>query len=179
MWATAKPWARSRQTARNRVRLRDIQNNLPRNCGTRCYTLTVHAAVERRLAVYKTKVFARFARKAGIRDTDLWEAAHRANEGLIDADLGGRVIKQHIARTGEGRSGGSRCIVLFEWNAGAVFVYGFEKKDRENIKPDELEAFRELGEVVLGYKADEMRKRVADGVFIEILPYAAKGVENA
>ena len=65
-------------------------------------------APSRTLSVYKGKAFVRFARKARITDADLWQAAQRANDGLIDADLGGGVIKQRIARAGEGKSGGSR-----------------------------------------------------------------------
>lgn len=127
-------------------------------------------AVEERLTVYKTKPFGRFARKARISDRDLWEAARLASLGLVDADLGGGVIKQRIARTGEGKSGGSRSIVLFRFKGRAVFVYGFEKKDLGNIKADELEAFRELADVILGYSEEEMAKRVADGALIEIEP---------
>jgi hypothetical protein len=98
-----------------------------------------------------TKPFARFARKARIREADLWEAARLANAGAIDADLGGGVIKQRIARAGEGKSGGTRSIILFRFKGRAVFVFGFEKKDLGNIKTNELEAFRELADLLLGY----------------------------
>jgi len=78
------------------------------------------------------------------------------------------VIKQRIARAGEGKSGGSRTIILFRKNNRAVYVYGFEKKDLANIKPDELEAFRELAEVILGYTSAEIAKRVKDGALFEV-----------
>lgn len=105
----------------------------------------------RAFSVYKNKASTRFAKKAHITDSDLWKTAQLANEGVIDADLGGGVVKQRIARAGEGKSGGSRSIILFRKNDRAVFVYGFEKKDLANIRPDELEAFRELAKVILGY----------------------------
>lgn len=60
------------------------------------------------LHTFKTKAFARFARRERIRDRALCEAVERIAEGLIDADLGGGVIKQRIARKGGGRSGGFR-----------------------------------------------------------------------
>ena len=120
------------------------------------------------MAVYKTKPFARFARKSLIGDPLLWEAANRADSGGIDADLGGGVVKQRIARSGEGKSGGSRAIVIFRSKRRAVFVYGFEKKDRGNINDNELQAFRELARVILGYTNDEIAKRVADGALIEV-----------
>ena len=79
---------------------------------------------------------------------------------MIDADLGGGVIKQRIARAGEGKSGGSRSIILFRRNDRAVYVYGFEKKDLANISAAELEAFRELSKVILGYTNGELAKQV-------------------
>ncbi len=119
-------------------------------------------------SVYKSKTFARFAKKARITDSDLWKTAQLANEGMIDADLGRGVVKQRIARAGEGRSGGSRSIILFRKNDRAVYVYGFEKKDRANIRPDELEAFRELAKVILGYTKAEIEKRVEDGALLKV-----------
>lgn len=124
-----------------------------------------------RLAVFKTKAFGRFARKARIDDSGLWEAACAVNAGVIDADLGGGVIKQRIARAGEGKSGGFRTIVFFRLKGRVVFVHGFEKKDLGNIKANELEAFRELADIVLGYSDTEIAKRVADGALIEVKPH--------
>lgn len=78
------------------------------------------------------------------------------------------MIKQRIARTGEGKSGGSRSIILFRKNTRAVYVYGFEKKDLANIKSNELEAFRELAAVILGYTSTEIAKRVEDGALFKV-----------
>ncbi|MGI4854311.1 MAG: type II toxin-antitoxin system RelE/ParE family toxin [Janthinobacterium lividum] len=125
-------------------------------------------ALSRTLSVYKGKAFMRFAKKARIADYDLWQAAQRANDGLVDADLGGGVIKQRIARAGEGKSGGSRSIILFKLNNRAVYVYGFEKKDAANIDRREVEAFRELAEVILGYSDVEIEQRVSDGALFKV-----------
>ena len=56
-------------------------------------------------------------------------------------DLGGGVIKQRLARQGQGKSGGFRSIVLFRSGTTAFFVYGFAKNDRDNIDRQELKAF--------------------------------------
>lgn len=77
-------------------------------------------------------------------------------------------MKQRIARAGGGKSGGSRSILLFRKNDRAVYVYGFEKKDLGNIRSNELEAFRELARVVLGYTTAELAKRVEDGALLEV-----------
>ena len=74
------------------------------------------------LQIFKTKAFARFADREGINDAELCEAMDRAQRGLVDANLGGGVIKQRIARKGGGRSGGFRTIVLFRRGALAYFV---------------------------------------------------------
>jgi len=96
------------------------------------------------MRVFKTKPFARFASHEGIADEELCEAAAQAERGLIDADLGGGVIKQRLAREGQGKSGGFRSILLFRRGAKAFFVYGFAKSDGDNIRRDELKAFHKL-----------------------------------
>jgi len=135
---------------------------------TQCYTSSVSPAPPSTLSILKGKAFVRFAKRARISDSDLWQAAQRANDGLVDADLGGGVIKQRIARAGEGRSGGSRSIVLFKKNNRAVFVYGFEKKDVANIGRREVEAFRELAAVILGYTDADIVRLVGEGALIRV-----------
>ena len=51
--------------------------------------------------VYKKKEFARFARLESIDDKRLCEAAVRAEREPVDADLGGGLVKQRIARAGQ------------------------------------------------------------------------------
>ncbi len=131
----------------------------------------------RTLSVYKNKPFARFASKANIADADLWKAAWLANQGMIDADLGGGVIKLRIARSGQGKSGGSRSIVLFKKDNRAVYVYGFEKKDISNIGLKDLDAFRKLAKAYLGYTGAEMAQRVEDGVLLIV--QEPEGKDNA
>jgi hypothetical protein len=79
------------------------------------------------LRVFTTKVFARFARKERLDDRQLCEAIARAERGLVDADLGGNLIKQRVARSGRGRSGGYRTVVAFRASQRSVFLYGFAK----------------------------------------------------
>jgi hypothetical protein len=128
-------------------------------------------------SVYKNKPFARFARRARIADADLWKAALSANEGVVDADLGGGVFKQRIARAGEGKSGGSRTLLLLRRGDRAVYVFGFEKKDMANISAKELLVYRELADIYLRCPVAEMKRRVEEGVMIEVR--APRGDENA
>ena len=64
------------------------------------------------MRVYETRIFSRFARKESIKGKQLLEAVQRASGGLIDADLGGGLIKQRVSRPGQGRSGGYRTILV-------------------------------------------------------------------
>lgn len=55
------------------------------------------------MRIFKNAWFERFARKQCITDRALHDAIERAEKGLIDADLGGGVIKQRVARQGQGK----------------------------------------------------------------------------
>jgi hypothetical protein len=63
--------------------------------------------------IFKNKPFTRFAWKAGIGDAMLRETIRDAERGSIAAELGGGVIKQRIARPGQGKSGGFRTLIVF------------------------------------------------------------------
>ena len=117
---------------------------------------------------FKTKAFARFADREGIGDTDLCEAVDRARSGLVDANLGGGVIKQRIARKGGGRAGGFRTIVLFRRGELAFFVYGFAKSGRENLRRDELATFRRLADEYLALNRAGLAAAQAVGAIIEV-----------
>ena len=121
------------------------------------------------MRVFKNKSFARFSRKARITDTVLCGAVDAASRGLIDADLGGGVIKQRIARQGEGKSGGFRTIILFRVRERAFFVHGFAKNERDNIRDDELAAFRMLAALMIAYDDDALAKAIENGTLTEVM----------
>ena len=87
---------------------------------TLCDTLSLFPGANG-LRVFKNAWFGRFARKEKISAEALWEAVDRAEKGLVDADLGGGVIKQRIARPGESKSKGYRSIVLYRRGDKAFF----------------------------------------------------------
>ena len=120
------------------------------------------------MRLFKTKSFARFAAKGSIADSVLRDAVRRAEAGLIDADLGGGVIKQRLARQGQGKSGGFRSIVLFRHGVTAFFVYGFAKNDRDNIGRGELKAFRLLAAEMLAMDSKALSAALKNGTIMEI-----------
>lgn len=101
------------------------------------------------MRVFKNKPFARFARKARITNAVLCAAIADISRGLIDADLGGGVLKQRIARQGGGKSGGFRTIILFRVRDRAFFVHGFAKNEQDDIREDERAAFRMLATAMM------------------------------
>jgi hypothetical protein len=121
------------------------------------------------MRVFKTKQFARFLVQEGISEVLLCEAVNRAITGLIDADLGGSVIKQRIAREGQGRSSGYRSIVLFRRGDRAIFAYGFAKNARQNIGQSELKAFRKLADVMLAFDGKELQAAINNGTITEVM----------
>jgi hypothetical protein len=123
---------------------------------------------EDQLRVFKNKPFTRFARKNEISDFDLCKSSLDADHGLIDADLGGGVIKQRLARKGSGKSGGFRAMIFFRSGDRAIFVHGFAKTDVENIRPDELVALKKLAAEMLFYRIEELENVIASGTLIEV-----------
>lgn len=120
------------------------------------------------MKIFKNQTFSRFAKKERLGDESLYEAIKKAEKGLIDADLGGGVIKQRIARPGEGKSGGYRTIILFRTGDKAFFVYGFAKNKRENLNEKELKNFRDLAKLVSSLSDAKINKAIEDGHFIRV-----------
>ena len=115
-----------------------------------------------------TRWFARFARKERLTDAVVRDIVKRAERGQIDADLGGGVIKQRVARPGQGRSGGYRMIVLYRSGTRAIFAFGYAKNRKEDLEPDELEAYRELAKAYLTLAERAIDRYVADGILTEM-----------
>lgn len=121
------------------------------------------------MRVFKNQWFQHFARKEKILDQELCSAVRCAENKLIDANLGGNVIKQRLAREGQGKSGGYRSIVLFRRAERAFFVFGFAKNDLDNIQRNEKEAFKALAKVMLDLDNDKLAKVVKKGDFKEVI----------
>jgi len=119
--------------------------------------------------IFKTKWLVRFARRQRIADRSLVEAIDRARRGLIDADLGGGLVKQRVARPGAGRSGGHRVLIAYRAGDRAVLLYGFAKNERDNIGPDELLTLREIGVAWLSAAPDRIDQALAEEVLQEVI----------
>ena len=112
--------------------------------------------------------FAKFANKERIGDAALCDAVDRAERGLIDADLGGGVIKQRVAREGAGKSGGFRTLIFFRRAERAIFALGFAKNDRANIDAADLSALKVAARQALESTDAEIKAVAATGKLIEV-----------
>lgn len=122
------------------------------------------------MRIFKNAWFERFARKQNISDKAMAQAIERAEQGLIDADLGGGVIKQRVARPGQGKSGGFRTVILYRTTerAFSFFVYGFAKSDRDNIDEDDEGQSRKAAGYVLGLSDEQLAVLIGKGQFSEV-----------
>ena len=121
------------------------------------------------MGVFKSKEFAKFARKERISDEALCESIKRAERGLIDADLGSGLIKQRVARPGQGRSGGYRTIMAFRSHERSVFLYAFAKSGKANLSDDELAVYRRLSRILLSASAAEIETMLVEREVIEVV----------
>jgi hypothetical protein len=118
--------------------------------------------------VFKTRHFSRWMRKTSLTDQALCEAVTEMMQGLIDADLGGGVLKKRVGLAGRGKSGGARTLVATNKGHRWFFIFGFEKNERANIADDELEALKELAKELLTRTAQQLEQAIVDAALQEI-----------
>ena len=118
--------------------------------------------------VFQTSTFTRWMRKAGLTDDALCDAVSEMVQGLVDADLGGHVVKKRIALPGQGKRGGARTIVATKMAGRWFFLYGFGKNERANIDKDELKVFQEVAKELLGFDHRQLATALAAGEIVEV-----------
>ncbi len=120
------------------------------------------------MRIYKLKAFARFQRRERISDKTLAGAVERMEQGIVDADLGGGLIKQRVARPGQSKSGGFRTIIAYRHGKQAVFLFGFAKNERANLDDDELAYWQRVGKAYLALDDDGLALAVAADELMEV-----------
>jgi hypothetical protein len=118
--------------------------------------------------IFKTKSLARFTKRERIADESLCRAIEDAERGLLEADLGGGLIKQRVARRGQGKSGGYRMLIGFRSKLRAVFLFGFAKSELDNIDDDQLATLRETAALWIAADAQKLERALKDGLLIEV-----------
>lgn len=120
------------------------------------------------MRLFKTKWFSRFARKEHIDDKALIDAVRELERGLNDGELGGRLVKKRVARTGHGKRGGYRTILVYRAASRSVFLFGFPKSAKANLSVAELNVYRKLAKIYLDFSDADMEKACENGEVEEI-----------
>ncbi|MFI3271562.1 MAG: type II toxin-antitoxin system RelE/ParE family toxin [Pseudomonadota bacterium] len=120
------------------------------------------------MRIFKVKSFVRFSQKEAIHDDSLRNAVTELSAGKFDADLGGGLYKQRVARPQSGKSGGYRVLVCFKQGNRSFFVHGFAKSAKANISPTEKADLKKLAKVFFAMTDDELAKLIQSGSLQEI-----------
>jgi len=91
------------------------------------------------MRIFKNKVFNKWAEKEGLNDDTLRTAVDEMERGLIDADLGGHVMKKRVA-----------------------------KNVRANVSTDELKALKRLAKELMSYSDKALTKAIQHGALIKV-----------
>lgn len=120
------------------------------------------------MRIFMTRWFTRFAQRKRITKASLRKAIARADRGLIDAGLGGGLIKQRVARQEQGRSGGYRVIIAYKAKNRAIFLFGFAKSEMENIAADQLAVAHEIARKLLAADDAHLAQTIGNGELQEV-----------
>jgi len=120
------------------------------------------------MQVFKTKWFARWAASQMLTDEILIGAVVEMEQGLVDAEFGGRVVKKRVALPGKGKRGSTRTLVAFRQGDKAFFIYGFAKNERDNISGKELKVLKILAGELLSYPNSALIKAQKAGELIKV-----------
>lgn len=131
------------------------------------------------MAVYETRWFRRWARKAGVTRLALCDAVREMRAGLYGGSLGGGLFKKRIGRSGQGKSGGFRILVASNKKTRWVFMFGFSKNERGNMDEDELVALKTLAAHMLSLSEESLGKARRAGELMEVDCDAKNEVDNS
>ncbi len=120
------------------------------------------------MQIFKNRWFNKWAKKEKLVDSVLITAVAEMEQGLIDAELGGYVVKKRIPLPGRGKRGGARTILAYRIEEKAFFIYGFAKNRQDNLSATELEALQILAADILGYDNATLKKLVEQKKLIEV-----------
>jgi hypothetical protein len=96
---------------------------------------------------------------------------------LVDARLGGFLLKKRVAKSGRGKSGGLRTIIAYRQGARLIFLFGFAKRDRANLEDDEKKALHKLADIYMAQAEKQLDELVKKKVLIEV-EYNGEGTEE-
>jgi hypothetical protein len=121
-----------------------------------------------RRRILTTRFFRRWALRVGLTDIALLTAVEEIEQGLIDGDLGGGVLKKRVGVPGRGKRGGARVVLATNRGDRWFFMFGFLKNQRANISSRELDALRELARDLLALNERQIDAQTKSGALEEV-----------
>ena len=116
----------------------------------------------------KTKWFHKWSEKNSISNKNLLKAIENISKNYGIVSLGGGLYKVRVARSGQGKRGSFRTIIVYKESDRAIFVYGFSKSEKDNLDREELKYFRKLAKDLLITKKSEYLEMIKSGDFFNI-----------
>ena len=114
------------------------------------------------MRVFIPRAFHRDAERDGVTDEDSQEAIRKAERGLVDATLGGGLIKQRIATGNRGAAKGSRAVVFYKRGEIAVFLHIFAKSRKANLTKYDLAEYLKFAHFLEGLTEAQLNELVAN-----------------
>lgn len=115
-----------------------------------------------------TRYFGKWAASEGLSHEALTTAVAEIEDGLVDAQLGGNLVKKRVAIPGRGKRGSTRTILAVKTGQCAFYIYGYAKNARANISRDELKGLKMLAKELLGYEGKVLGQALSSGALVEV-----------
>lgn len=120
------------------------------------------------MRILKTPSFGKWAVGEGLDDGALRAAMREIEAGLVDASLGGELIKKRVATAGKGKRGSFRTIIAYRQGDRAFFLFGFAKNERANVSQRELAALKMFAKALMAKNPSELDAAVERGLLMEV-----------
>lgn len=108
--------------------------------------------------VFINRSVAKWMRRTRIGERILCDTVAEMQKGLVDADLGGGVVKKRIAIKDRGKSAGARTLIATNRGDRWLFLYAFEKAERVNVTPKELDALQQVAQLFLDLRPEDLNQ---------------------
>ena len=120
------------------------------------------------MRILKTRSFKKWATRESLTDKHIAKAVAEMEQGLVDAELGGGLVKKRIAMGSRGKRAGARTIIAYQRHDKAFFVYGFKKNEKSNLDVTELVSLKQLGELLLNFSEAKLKSALVVGELYEV-----------
>lgn len=118
--------------------------------------------------IYRTRSVTRWMERERLKDGDVVKAVREMAAGLIDADLGGGLLKKRVPLPGRGKRGGARLAVMVDGCGRWIFLFGYAKSERSDLDREEWAGLRDLGVSLFSLDEAGWNLAVKRGILTEV-----------